>query len=300
MAKFKVGDRVRDEESFATTIEGVVTKVERHICSDFLWLEGQKNPNTYDGSYDVSGFSLISSPHVSPGDTVRLVSGGPFTSGLHTATVDNVTSDGVVLLTTGGWLTGDLVEKAEALTVEATAEPAPAFKVGDKVRIVRKVEKEDGWENGWTYVMDGRVGDGSDYTISQINEHGVRFEEVPLGWPPGSLELAPAIAEPIATALAAAKINVKVGDTIRALVNDCDTTKGSLYKIIEVEDGAAYFIDDEGDRYYLEDGDFELATPAPVTPTNDNSLTITISATTDFNALADQFQRVADAIRAAA
>lgn len=58
-------------------------------------------------------------PGISPGDTVRLVSGEPFTNGEYTATVDNVTADGIVLLTTGGWLAGALVEGVEALTVEA-------------------------------------------------------------------------------------------------------------------------------------------------------------------------------------
>lgn len=65
------------------------------------------------------------------------------------------------------------------------------FKVGDRVRIARKVEKEDGWENCWAGHMDKLI--GSIGRVESQGLFGVHLEGIEgdyFGWPPSSLELA--------------------------------------------------------------------------------------------------------------
>ncbi|MFY7953994.1 MAG: hypothetical protein ACOVT5_15945 [Armatimonadaceae bacterium] len=76
---------------------------------------------------------------------------------------------------------------------ELVAAPAaPVFKSGDKVRIVRKVTEETGWENTWVGDMDTYVGKPDILTISHVEDAGVYFTDFAgdgLGYPPSSLEL---------------------------------------------------------------------------------------------------------------
>jgi hypothetical protein len=64
------------------------------------------------------------------------------------------------------------------------------FNKGDKVKVVKKVPKEDGWENGWTHVMDKAI--GKEFTVAKVDEKcGVYFDEretVGYGFPQSSLE----------------------------------------------------------------------------------------------------------------
>lgn len=64
------------------------------------------------------------------------------------------------------------------------------FQIGDRVKVVKKVEKEAGWENTWyAKNMDKYI--GNIYTIQRIDVSGVRFGEdaQSYGFPSTSLEL---------------------------------------------------------------------------------------------------------------
>lgn len=60
------------------------------------------------------------------------------------------------------------------------------FQVGDKVRVVKRVEEEEGWENDWVDSMDGYIGESS--LIVQISSMGIRLESSFYRFPPSSLE----------------------------------------------------------------------------------------------------------------
>lgn len=64
------------------------------------------------------------------------------------------------------------------------------FNIGDKVMVVRKVLSEEGYHNDWfDNGMDPYVNNGICYTISSLNDYGIRFKEDRVyGWPAGSLE----------------------------------------------------------------------------------------------------------------
>jgi hypothetical protein len=67
------------------------------------------------------------------------------------------------------------------------------FKVGDRVRVVKKVVQQNGWRNSWVSIMDDAI--GNEYVINRIDEHGVFFTVGyensihGLGFPTNSLEL---------------------------------------------------------------------------------------------------------------
>ena len=70
------------------------------------------------------------------------------------------------------------------------------IKVGDLVRVVRKVESEAGWFNSWTKTMDAALNHKtSTFTVDSIGSSGVYFtgdrdhEFCGLGFPPSSLEV---------------------------------------------------------------------------------------------------------------
>lgn len=73
------------------------------------------------------------------------------------------------------------------------------FKVGDRVRVVRKVERENGWDNAWIHNMDEAITSQRIFTIGEITSQGVYFEmdwprienvaSFHLGFPKGSLQL---------------------------------------------------------------------------------------------------------------
>jgi hypothetical protein len=81
------------------------------------------------------------------------------------------------------------------------------FKVGDRVRVVRKVERENGWENGWLPDMNIAINTGYVFTIADISKEGIYFKRdwgtiiggYALGYPPSSLELVESVKSKIAT-----------------------------------------------------------------------------------------------------
>ncbi len=61
------------------------------------------------------------------------------------------------------------------------------FKKGDKVKVVKKILKEHGWNNAWVSDMDKFI--GHIYTVSSVDKFGVHFNSSNFGFPPSSLEL---------------------------------------------------------------------------------------------------------------
>jgi len=62
------------------------------------------------------------------------------------------------------------------------------FPVGSKVRIVREVLKQKGWENSWnTSDMSVLVGDGKTYIVTETGSSGYRLKDQMYGWPSGAL-----------------------------------------------------------------------------------------------------------------
>lgn len=62
------------------------------------------------------------------------------------------------------------------------------FKVGDVVKVIRKVESQNGWNNSWIDDMDDAI--GKVFTIqSIIDKYDVYFKEVDYGYPTTALKL---------------------------------------------------------------------------------------------------------------
>lgn len=63
-----------------------------------------------------------------------------------------------------------------------------SFKVGDTVRVVRRVTKQKGWENDWASEMDNEIGRTS--TINKIStKYGIGLVDSYFSFPSDSLEL---------------------------------------------------------------------------------------------------------------
>lgn len=62
-----------------------------------------------------------------------------------------------------------------------------AFKIGQKAKVLRKVEHAEGWNNQWVHQMDEYV--GREGTIRQTDVMGVAFEEFSWRFPEASLGL---------------------------------------------------------------------------------------------------------------
>lgn len=130
-------------------------------------------------------------------------------------------------------------EVPETFTVYTKTLPRE-FRVGDKVRIVRKHTKRNTkWNNSWTGVMDRRVNDGNVYTIRMITYSGVYFEGIDLGWPHESLELANQEFDAVVIGTAAASHVVPAALDTKAAVQEelCTATKNkSPNHILFVDD----------------------------------------------------------------
>ena len=67
------------------------------------------------------------------------------------------------------------------------------LKVGNKVKIIKRVDKEKGWDNDWVSSMDGAI--GKEFVIEEVRLHqgmvlgGEDPSVVGYGFPPSSLEL---------------------------------------------------------------------------------------------------------------
>lgn len=77
------------------------------------------------------------------------------------------------------------------------------FKVGDRVRIFRKVKEENGWINSWVEDMNELINDGNVYVIDRICDAGITFSHsqndrslIIYSYPPSSLQLVEEIVSP--------------------------------------------------------------------------------------------------------
>ncbi len=61
------------------------------------------------------------------------------------------------------------------------------FKVGDVVKITKRVEEELGWDNCWLSEMDYTIGE--ECIIKQISNEGIKLEAMTYSYPPSCLEL---------------------------------------------------------------------------------------------------------------
>jgi len=93
------------------------------------------------------------------------------------------------------------------------------FKVGDKVRVVRKVEGyANGWNNTWASSMDSYVNDGEVYEVwKDLGATGLRLNGSIYSWPPEALEL---VTE-------ASEVDFKVGDRVKVVAPE---TTGGAYR----------------------------------------------------------------------
>jgi hypothetical protein len=82
----------------------------------------------------------------------------------------------------------DLASGPDQCVVDGVLHPQPReFKVGDRVRIARKVTVQAGWNNMWVSPeMDRMI--GSSGVIKSISDFGVRLLDVQYAWPSDSLE----------------------------------------------------------------------------------------------------------------
>ena len=58
--------------------------------------------------------------------------------------------------------------------------------VGALARIVRRVDKEDGWIDSWIYEMNTYIGNID--VVARIDTRGIRFKNLPYNWPLSALE----------------------------------------------------------------------------------------------------------------
>lgn len=63
------------------------------------------------------------------------------------------------------------------------------FKVGDRVRVARKVLKEVGWVNQWIDAMDEYI--GNEHVIRGIDAQGIFLSGSSFGWPASALDIVP-------------------------------------------------------------------------------------------------------------
>ena len=314
--KYEVGDWVKSSRSMLDITAGKAYRVVQAEEGGFYVVDDMNDRNW--SSYCEGNWSLCSSSDpYKVGDWVKVIDNStasgmekPLAAGIVAKITERAhLVDGWLLEGSGGcFYRENQLEHAEA--------PAPARvpKVGDKVRIVRKVEKEDGWSNCWADEMDRLVADGVDYAVSEVNWHGVYLVGAGrFGWPAGSLEL---VADTVgADTVGSVSLPVwapKVGDRVRATRESyyMDMT-GQIGVVMEVDGGddtARVQFDDED--LWQEFSALELvdkpATPEPVTPPEpvaapaSGHTEIRLTLSLDMSEFADKLQRVVDAIRAAA
>lgn len=75
------------------------------------------------------------------------------------------------------------------IPAETTPDPKRIPKVGDKVRIVRKVTEQEGWDNSWIQDMDWFVGHDVAYKVYAVSPNGYRLDGIRYSWPSDALEV---------------------------------------------------------------------------------------------------------------
>lgn len=204
---FKVGDRVkvidgRGGRSFGELLTIASIDGTDGLCS---FEEGYPGLFTYRlkrVADEPTAVAAAEAPTFKPGDRVKLVD-HPYvldqdqqTGVISCASLDGRRGDFRVAIDNYGHTLGFYSRELQLLADEL--KPSVTFKVGDTVRVARKVTSEEGWENGWVSEMDGYVDNGASYEVAAVDKYGTRLEGIWYGFPPGSLELvtaAPSIPE---------------------------------------------------------------------------------------------------------
>lgn len=285
--KVKVGERVRATTDWMHVRAGGIYEVVE-VCHD-----GGERYGVYVTGAGLSCEHYLTNEEwepissLSPNDTVRLKSGETFTTGSYTAEVDSVTDDKVILKH-GSWLPLDAVEKVEH-----------RFKVGDYVRVT------DNSTPGGTFkpVKPGTVAkitrsaSGGGWMLEGSRIYFYTDDQLEPADPP----------------------KFKVGDRVRVVdprAFRTGTKVGDVGIVTSVDpnwydDGrAAFWID----LSHSTDGIIsqicpasciELVEPASASAASQPSpreplvVTMSLDASSFSRDLADQFQRIADSLRAA-
>ena len=105
------------------------------------------------------------------------------------------------------------------------------LKVGDRVRLVHKVVKEDGWVNCWSADMDRLLREkaGVDLEVTGIYSHGVYFVVDHHGWPHGAFDLIKDEVKVVAKVSMDKKYQTRDGRPVRLL---CIDAVSSNYPVI--------------------------------------------------------------------
>jgi hypothetical protein len=277
MSVVKVGDVIRPTANVHDVSSNKTYVVREVQNNDVVWVYDDK-----DEYYPLWGREYVLAYDVSPNDTVRLKSGEPFTDGSYTAEVDSTKGD-IVLLKIGSWLPVEAVEKVEAWVPEGTSgwieyrgggNPAP----GAKVQWLLLEERKD-----------------REFFPMEATSDALLWSDQFVAY--RIVEPAPV---PAAEPAAETKPKFKVGDRVRYTGADPDvhdTSRiGAVGRITAIEaDGSIEAEWDDGIGWPRGPllSNLELVGPTPTT------LNVTLSVGASFRDLSDQFQRIADTLRAA-
>ena len=308
--KYEVGDWVKSSRSMMDITAGKAYRVVEAGEGGFYVLDDVDDEN-WSQHRDVD-WSLCSSGHTyKVGDWVKVIDNSspagmekPIAVGSVVKILRRTQDEAGWMLEGSGifYYTEDQLEPAEALA------PAWVPKVGDKVRIVRKVEREDGWTNGWVDTMNQFVANGVDYTVSDVGHCGVKLAECSFGWPVGALEL---VKKPAGDVPPSGWVP-KVGDRVQSVVDfGVGRPRGSVGTVYKTHPRNCFDVrfdppfDGHGlgnTSWFVHLDDIKAATTTPITaaaPT-DGHMELRLTISLDTSAFADKLQRIVDAIRAAA
>lgn len=117
------------------------------------------------------------------------------------------------------------------------------FTEGAKVKVVRKVTKEEGYENYWVSEMDRKIGDGIVYTIKYMGVSGVQLEEDEdrMGYPQGSLELVTEEAPAAPAAVAPPVRQYQPGERVKLKIDLSSFRAGETVRVV-LQDGVGYVV----------------------------------------------------------
>ncbi|UOK71679.1 hypothetical protein [Ancylobacter polymorphus] len=269
----KVGDKVRfwdDEDTWVDMTNGKNYEVTHVFENSYSIHDDVGDTRNISKSWDE--FSIAS---LSANDTVRLKSGETFTTGSYTAEVDSVTDDKVILRH-GSWLPLDAVEKVEH-----------RFKVGDYVRVTDN-STPGGFFKPVTPGTVAKIARSASGDGWMLEGSGIYFYT--------DNQLEPA--EPP---------KFKVGDGVRVQEGD-DVWESTIvgfdgtYFIVEKSDGWPDSDYGSGRFWYVNDESLTLlpsGAPSQPSPREPLVVTLSLDASSFSRDLADQFQRIAEALRAA-
>lgn len=146
---------------------------------------------------------------------------------------------------------------------------APTFKVGDEVRVVRKVEQAEGWRDVWAGGMDAWV--GREFSIVGESYGGFDLGDAAstskYNFPAAALELVAASQE-----ASAADERLKAGDYVVVTTSGRrDVTLGKAYKVERIDSLSSDFVvirDDVAYEHLIAADQVRRATPEEIAALN--------------------------------